>query len=189
MSRLASAYGQAVSSHRAARAHLDVARGALGTAPAPAAPVGAGDLVARLARVGGALATPAPGATPLTDAPAAVRIGEASTPDGGFPVLLPLGGGHHLALDTDARDPRVAGLLRALVLRLVATAPAGHVRVAGIDTAALGATFGPLRPLLDAGVLDPPATGEAEVAALLDAAEQHARAAQHADPDARQLLV
>ncbi|MGQ5263021.1 FtsK/SpoIIIE domain-containing protein [Micromonospora sp. ZYX-F-536] len=189
MGRLASAYGQAVTAHRAARAHLDTARGALGAAPAPAAPVGADELVARLAQVGGALATPTPGATPLTDAPTAVRVGEASTPDGGFPVLLPLGGGHHLALDTDARDPRVAGLLRALVLRLVATAPAGQVRVAGIDTAALGATFGPLRPLLDAGVLDPPATGEAEVAALLDAAERHARAAQHAEPGSRQLLV
>ncbi|MEV4657540.1 FtsK/SpoIIIE domain-containing protein [Micromonospora sp. NPDC049301] len=189
MGRLASAYGQAVTSHRAARAHLDAAQGALGTAAAPTAPVGAGELVARLARLGGTLATPTPGATPLTDAPVPVRIGEASTPDGGFPVLLPVGGGHHLALDTDARDPRVAGLLRALVLRLVATAPAGQVRVAGIDPAALGATFGPLRPLLDAGVLDPPATGEAEVAALLDAAEQHARAAQHADPEARQLLV
>ncbi|MET8309736.1 FtsK/SpoIIIE domain-containing protein [Micromonospora sp. NPDC005173] len=189
MGRLASAYGQAVSAHRAARSHLDTARGALGAAPAPVAPVGADELVARLARVGGALATPTPGATPLTDVPTAVRVGEASTPDGGFPVLLPLGGGHHLALDTDARDPRVAGLLRALVLRLVATAPAGQVRVVGIDTAALGATFGPLRPLLDAGVLDPPATGEGEVAALLDAVEQHARAAQHAEPDTRQLLV
>ena len=143
----------------------------------------------RLARLGGALATPAPGATPLTDEPAAVRIGEASISDGGFPVLVPLGGGHHLALDTDARDPQVAGLLRALVLRLVATAPPGQVRVAGIDTAALGATFGPLRPLLDAGVLDPPATSEAEVAALLDAAEQHARAAQHGQPADRRLLV
>ncbi|MDG4756977.1 FtsK/SpoIIIE domain-containing protein [Micromonospora sp. WMMD710] len=189
MGRLASAYGQAVTAHRAARAHLDSARGALGAARAPAAPVGAGDLVDRLARLGAALATPTPGATALTDAPTAVRIGEASTANGGFPVLVPLGGGHHLALDTDARDSRVAALLRALVLRLVATAPAGQVRVAGIDTAALGATFGPLRPLLDAGVLDPPATGEAEVTALLDAAERHARAAQHAEPAARHLLV
>ncbi|MGC4749298.1 FtsK/SpoIIIE domain-containing protein [Micromonospora sp. DT201] len=189
MSRLASAYGQAVNSHRAARAHLDSARSALGTAPVAVAPAGAEELIARLARLGGALATPAPGATPLTDEPAAVRIGEASTSDGGFPVLVPLGGGHHLALNTDVRDPQVAGLLRALVLRLVATAPPGQVRVAGIDTASVGATFGPLRPLLDAGVLDPPATGEAEVAALLDSAEQHARAAQHAQPSARHLLV
>ncbi|MEH1169086.1 FtsK/SpoIIIE domain-containing protein [Micromonospora sp. CPCC 205539] len=188
MGRLATAYGQAVTAHRAARAHLEAARGALGAATV-APPADTGELVARLARLGGALATPTPGATPLTEAPTAVRIGKASTPDGGFPVLVPLGGGHHLALDTDARDPRVAGLLRALVLRLLATAPAGQVRVVGIDTAALGATFGPLRPLLDAGVLDPPATGEAELAALLETAERHARAAQHADPDARQLLV
>ncbi|MEV4825902.1 FtsK/SpoIIIE domain-containing protein [Micromonospora sp. NPDC049274] len=189
MGRLASAYGQAVTAHRAARAHLEAARGVLGTAPAPTPQAGGGDVVSRLARLGGALATPTPGATALTDAPAAVRIGEASTPDGGFPVLLPLGGGHHLALDSDARDGRVAALLRALVLRLVATAPPGRVRVTGIDTAALGATFGPLRPLLDAGVLEPPATGESEVAALLAAAERHAREAQHADPSTRQLLL
>ncbi|MEU7946957.1 FtsK/SpoIIIE domain-containing protein [Micromonospora taraxaci] len=189
MGRLASAYGQAVNSHRAARAHLDNARNALGTAAAAVGSTGVGDLVTRLARLGGTLATPAPGVTPLTDAPAAVRIGAASTPDGDFPVLVPLGGGHHLAIDTDARSPLVAGLLRALVLRLVATAPPGQVRVVGIDTAALGATFGPLRPLLDAGVLDPPATSEAEVTALLDAAEQHARAAQHGPPTARHFLV
>ncbi|MEU8297335.1 FtsK/SpoIIIE domain-containing protein [Micromonospora sp. NPDC048909] len=179
MGRLASAYRQAVTAHRAARAHLDAARGAPGAATAPATALGGGALVARLAEVGGALATPAPGATGLTGAPVPVRIGEASTPDGTFPVLVPLGGGHHLTVDADARDPRVAGLLRALVLRLLATAPAGEVRVVGIDTAALGATFGPLRPLLDAGVLETPATTEAEVAALLDAAERHARAAQH----------
>ncbi|WP_436836903.1 FtsK/SpoIIIE domain-containing protein [Micromonospora profundi] len=189
MGRLASAYGQAVTAHRAARVHLDTARGALGVAPPPTTQSGESDLVARLARLGGALATPTPGATGLTDVPAPVRVGEASTPDGGFPVLVPLGGGHHLALDTDARDGRVAALLRALVLRVVATAPPGHVRVAGIDTTALGATFGPLRPLLDAGVLDPPATADAEVSALLDAAERHARAAQHAEPHTRRLLL
>ncbi|MFG3711981.1 FtsK/SpoIIIE domain-containing protein [Micromonospora sp. NPDC047730] len=190
MGRLASAYGQAVAAHRAARSHLDTARRALAGHAAPAVPNGAGALVARLAELGGALATPTPGATPVAVAPVPVRVGEASTPDGAFPVLVPLGGGHHLAVDADARDPRVAGLLRALVLRLLATAPPGGVRVAGIDTAALGATFGPLRPLVDAGVLDPPATGEAEVAALLDAAERHARAARHADrPDQELLLV
>ncbi|MFY1616706.1 FtsK/SpoIIIE domain-containing protein [Micromonospora sp. WMMD736] len=189
MGRLASTYGQAVTAHRAARTHLDAARSVLGAASPPTPRVGGADLVARLARLGGALATPTPGVATLTDDPVAVRVGEASTEDGGFAVLVPLGGGHHLALDSDARDGRVAALLRALVLRLVATAPPGRVRVAGIDTAALGATFGPLRPLLDAGVLDPPATSEAEVTALLDAAERHARAAQHAEPATRQLLL
>ncbi|MEU4774830.1 cell division protein FtsK, partial [Micromonospora sp. NPDC023644] len=189
MGRLASAYGQAVAAHRAARAHLDTARRALAGQAPHGTPAGAPELVTRLAALGGALATPTPGATPVTAAPVPVRVGEASTPDGAFPVLVPLGGGHHLALDADARDPRVAGLLRALVLRLLATAPTGGVRVAGIDTAALGATFGPLRPLVDAGVLDPPATGEAEVAALLDAAERHARTARHADRPDQELLL
>ncbi|WP_433343462.1 FtsK/SpoIIIE domain-containing protein [Micromonospora sp. CA-111912] len=187
MGRLAAAYGQAVTAHRQARDRLERARLALG-AP-PAAVTGAAEVVARLARLGGRLAAPTPGATPLTEAPAGVRVGEAATLDGGFPVLVPLGGGCHLTIDADARDPRVGELLRALVLRLLATAPAGTVRVAGIDTVAFGATFLPLRPLLDAGVLAPPATTAAEVAALLDEAERHARAAQHAAPAARELLV
>ncbi|MFC8850594.1 MULTISPECIES: FtsK/SpoIIIE domain-containing protein [unclassified Micromonospora] len=187
MGRLASAYGQAVAAHRQARERLDRARRPLG-APGPAAPTAA-DVVARLATVGGRLAAPAPGVTALTDAPAPIRVGEATTLDGGFPVLVPLGGGCHLTVDADARDPRVGELLRAVVLRLLATAPPGTVRVAGIDTVAFGATFLPLRPLLDAGVLAPTATTAAEVAALLDEAERHARAAQEAAPAARELLV
>ncbi|GIJ31840.1 FtsK/SpoIIIE domain-containing protein [Micromonospora sediminimaris] len=187
MGRLASAYEQAVAAHRAARAHLESARTALSATP-PSATVVDTDLLARLARVGAALATPTPG-TPLARRPVPVRVGEAVTAGGGFPVLLPLGAGHHLAIDGDARQPTVAGLLRALVLRLLATAAPGGVRVAALDTAALGATFGPLRPLLDAGVVDPPATTEAEVTTLLDAAERHARAARQADRPDQDLLV
>ncbi|MGN9775702.1 FtsK/SpoIIIE domain-containing protein [Micromonospora sp. H33] len=189
MGRLASAYGQAVAAHRAARAHLDTARRALGAAPAPAAPAAAADLLARLAQLGDALATPTPGATPLATGPVPVRLGDAATAGGAFPVVVPLGSGHHLAVDTDARDPRVAALLRAVVLRLLATAPPGGVRVTGLDTAALGATFGPLRPLVDAGVLDPPATTEAEAGGVLDAAEAHARAARTADRADQELLL
>ncbi|MFB9851487.1 FtsK/SpoIIIE domain-containing protein [Micromonospora andamanensis] len=187
MGRLASTYEQAVAAHRAARAHLESARTAL-NATTPSAPVVDTDLLGRLARVGTALATPTPG-TPLARQPVPVRVGEAVTAGGGFPVLLPLGAGHHLAIDGDARHPAVAGLLRALVLRLLATAAPGGVRVAALDTAALGATFGPLRPLLDAGVVDPPATTEAEVTTLLDAAERHARAARQADRPDQDLLV
>ncbi|MEU7959513.1 FtsK/SpoIIIE domain-containing protein [Micromonospora humida] len=117
-------------------------------------------------------------ATPSGDEPAAVRIGEASTADGRFPLLLPLGAGRHLAVDGDARDPRVAVLLRVLVLRLLTTAAPGSVRVVGIDPAAWGATFIPLRALRDAGVLGGVATTEAEIGALLDAAEAHARAGE-----------
>ncbi|MGC4805847.1 FtsK/SpoIIIE domain-containing protein [Micromonospora sp. DT233] len=187
MGRLSAAYTQAVTAHRQARDRLDRARQALG-APPPAV-AGPAEVVARLARLGGRLATPTPGATPLTDTPAGVRVGEARTLDGRFPVLVPLGGGCHLTIDADARDLRVGELLRALVLRLLATAPPGTVRVAGIDTVAFGATFLPLRPLLDAGVLAPTATTAAEVTALLDAAERHARTAQQATGADRELLV
>ncbi|RIV38335.1 FtsK/SpoIIIE domain-containing protein [Micromonospora radicis] len=187
MGRLTAAYGQAIAAHRAARTHLDAARDAL-RAPAPSTPAADPDLLARLHRVGTALATPTPG-TPLTRRPVPVRLGEAVTAGGGFPVLVPLGAGHHLAVDADARNPAVAGLLRALVLRLLATAVPGGVRVAGLDSAALGATFGPLRPLLDAGVIEAPATSDAEVAALLDAAERHARQARQADRPDQDLLV
>ncbi|XXG07218.1 FtsK/SpoIIIE domain-containing protein [Micromonospora sp. SH-82] len=188
MGRLAAAYGQAVIAHRQARDRLAAARRALDDRP-PAGADDCRDLAARLARLGAELGTPAPGATPLTNRPTPVRVGAASTPDIEFPALVPLGGGHHLAVDVDARDPRVGALLRALVLRLLATAPAGSIRVWGIDTAALGATFAPLRPLVDAGVLDPPATTEAEVAAGLDAAERHARDARHTDSGQVELLL
>ncbi len=188
LGRLASAYGHAIAAHHAARAHLDAARDVLRTAGVPDAPGPDPEIIARLARVGDALATPVPG-TPLARQPVPVRVGAAVTPGGGFPVLLPLGGGHHLAVDADGREPAVAALLRALVLRLLAIAPPGGVRVVGLDTAALGATFGPLRPLLDTGVIEAPATTEAEVAAALDAAERHARAAHQADRPDQELLV
>ncbi|NES12196.1 MULTISPECIES: FtsK/SpoIIIE domain-containing protein [Micromonospora] len=187
MSRLAAAYGQALALHRQALRRWEAVRRSLAAAgpPAPGSP----ELVARLARLGAALAAPAPGtAHPVTTA-VPVRVGEATTFDGGFPVLVPLAGGNHLAVDADARDPRVGELLRAVVTQLLAAAPAGTVRVAGIDPAAFGAAFLPLRPLLDAGVLGPTATTAAEVATLLDDAERHARAAQHAARDDQDLLL
>ncbi|MFC0030387.1 FtsK/SpoIIIE domain-containing protein [Micromonospora chaiyaphumensis] len=187
MGRLATAYRQAVALHRQALRRWEVARRAL--AAAGPAPVGSPELVARLARLGGELATPVPGTARAATHPVPVRLGEATTVDGGFPVLVPLGAGAHLAIDTDARDPRVGELLRAVVVRLLAAAPAGTVRVAGIDPAAFGAAFLPLRPLLDAGVLGPAATTVAETTALLDAAERHARTALAAAPEDRELLL
>ncbi|BCJ63297.1 FtsK/SpoIIIE domain-containing protein [Polymorphospora rubra] len=178
--RLAATYEQAVAAHRQAREHLDRARHALAGPDRPTGAPGVPDVAGRLDRVGTALATPTPGAVDLTEAPVPVRVGEAAVPDGSFPALLPLAGGNHLAVDVDGRDPRVAALLRALVLRLLATGRPGSVRVVALDAGALGATFLPLRPLVDAGVLAPPATTDDEVADLLDTAERHARAAQDA---------
>ncbi|MFC0003221.1 FtsK/SpoIIIE domain-containing protein [Micromonospora siamensis] len=182
MGRLSTAYGQAVAAHRHAAYRLAQARRALAVAAASAAPDTA-ELVAGLDRTAAALTAP-PAAGPLP-----VRIGTATTVDGGFPALVPLGAGHHLVVDRDARDARVGALLRTLVLRLLAAAPAGTVRVAGLDPATLGATFLPLRPLVDAGVLAATATSEAEIAALLDQAERHARSAGQATGPAGELLV
>ncbi|WP_091291890.1 FtsK/SpoIIIE domain-containing protein [Micromonospora halophytica] len=189
MGRLASTYGQAVAVHRQAREHWARARALLDRLTGQPVPERTVDLVARLGRLATGLTAPGAEATRPAGAPAPVRIGEASTADGRFPLLLPLGAGHHLAVNADARDPRVAVLLRVLVLRLLATAAPGAVRVVGIDPAALGATFLPLRPLRDAGVLDATATTEAEIGALLDGAEAHARAAQQSGRDDHELLL
>ncbi|MEU1886247.1 hypothetical protein ABZ491_12310 [Micromonospora rifamycinica] len=175
MGRLASAYGQAVAVHRQARQRWAAAGAALARLSRQPVPEPTADLVARLARLANTLAAPS-----ASGAPAPVRIGEASTAYGRFPLLLPLGAGRHLAVDGDARDPRVAVLLRVLVLRLLSTAAPGTVRVVGIDPAAWGATFLPLRPLRDVGVLGAVATNGAEIGVLLDAAEAHARAARQA---------
>ncbi|MBO4208762.1 FtsK/SpoIIIE domain-containing protein [Micromonospora echinofusca] len=189
MGRLATTYGQAVAAHRQAREHLDTVRRLLAGPSGPVGPDAATDLADRLARLGDAIAAPPPGALDLTRAPVPVRLGEATGPHGGFPAVVPLAGGNHLAVGSDARDPRVAALLRALTLRLLAMAPAGAVRILALDHAALGATFLPLRPLVDAGVLAPPATNDDEVAGVLDEAERHARAAQQAAGGELLLLV
>ncbi|MCT2278474.1 FtsK/SpoIIIE domain-containing protein [Micromonospora chalcea] len=187
MGRLTAAYRQAVDRHRQALRHWEAARRLLGAAGP--APVGSPELVARLARLGGELAAAVPGTARVATHPVPVRLGAATTVDGAFPVLVPVGAGAHLALDQDARDPRVGELLRAVVVRLLTAAPAGAIRVVGIDQAAFGAAFLPLRPLQDAGVLAAAATTEAETAALLDAAERHARTAQRSAPEDRELLV
>ncbi|MFD6735241.1 cell division protein FtsK, partial [Micromonospora aurantiaca] len=163
MGRLAAAYRQAVDRHRQAVRHWEAARRLLGAAGP--APVGSPELVARLARLGGELAAAVPGTARVATHPVPVRLGAATTVDGAFPVLVPVGAGAHLAVDADARDPRVGELLRAVVVRLLTAAPAGAIRVAGIDQAAFGAAFLPLRPLQDAGVLAPAATTEAETTA------------------------
>ncbi|MFI6823613.1 FtsK/SpoIIIE domain-containing protein [Micromonospora sp. NPDC050187] len=49
---------------------------------------------------------------------------------------MPLPGTGHLVIDTDVRDRRVAGLLRAVLLRLLAASPAGSLLVRAVDGAA-----------------------------------------------------
>jgi hypothetical protein len=96
---------------------------------------------------------------------------------GTFAAFARLGPGAHLAIDADAREPRVAALLRGLVFRLLAAGPAGTVRVYTVDQVGLGATVAGLHPLVDAEVLGPPATSPEQVAEVIAAAEAHAQAA------------
>ncbi|MFF0821306.1 cell division protein FtsK [Micromonospora haikouensis] len=66
--------------------------------------------------------------------PPFVRVGMAAPlDDARFPALVPLLGTGHLTIDSDARDPRVAGLLRAVLLRLLAGTPAGCLLVRVVD--------------------------------------------------------
>jgi len=106
--------------------------------------------------------------------PAHVRIAMAHPlDDARFPVVVPLLGAGHLAIDADARDPRAAGLLRSLVLRLLAAAPAGALRVRVVDTAWAGTTFAQFHGI-DA-VLPPPATDRIGLREVLSEAERWSR--------------
>jgi S-DNA-T family DNA segregation ATPase FtsK/SpoIIIE len=106
-----------------------------------------------------------------------VRVGSAEPLAGvRFPVVLPLLGTGHLLLDRDRRDPRVAGLLRSLLLRLLAAAPAGSLLLRGVDTTGtIGSVFAPFASLIDAGLLSPPATDAAGLRAVLAEAENWVR--------------
>jgi len=200
---LAATFTRALSAHWQAAAHLAAARTGAAQAP-PAVPpsVALRALVDQLAHGGDALVagwlgedltggTGGPlGTLSTVDGPVPVRLGEARVRGAGaFPALVPLLGGAHLALNTDARTPRVAALLRSLVTRLLAACPAGALRVLALDQAALGATFLPLRPLVDAGLVTPPAGTPDAVRLVLDAAEAHVHAAQAGTGDGTWLLV
>ncbi|MDG4765402.1 FtsK/SpoIIIE domain-containing protein [Solwaraspora sp. WMMD406] len=186
---------RAITAHRQAITHLGAARRAIADA-APPPPPDLTDVTSRLRRVGEALTTGATGSVQDPAAgPAPVRLGMArpaaltaaaaptapatpTAPAVDFPALVPLGAGAHLAIDADARQPRVAALLRSLVVRLLAAAPPGTVRVIALDTSSMGATFLPLRPLVEAAALGAPASTDAETKTLLDDADQHVRTAQ-----------
>ncbi|MBO0871583.1 MAG: cell division protein FtsK, partial [Micromonosporaceae bacterium] len=114
---------------------------------------------------------PAPGSG--AGVPRYVRVGTAHPlEDAAFPAVVPLlGGGGNLAIDADARDARTAGLLRSLVLRLVAATPAGALRVRVVDPT--GAVFAPFSALGSLGIVwsAPGDPGDGLRAAIADAEE------------------
>ncbi|TDB72591.1 FtsK/SpoIIIE domain-containing protein [Micromonospora sp. KC723] len=105
--------------------------------------------------------------------PSFVRVGTAAPlDDARFPALVPLLGTGHLTLDVDAREPRAVGLLRSVLLRLLAATPAGCLLVRAVDGVSGGDTFAPFAALADAGLLPPPAVDVAGLRAVLTEAEQ-----------------
>jgi S-DNA-T family DNA segregation ATPase FtsK/SpoIIIE len=192
--RLASGYRRAVAAHREAAALLDAVRQATESVTS-VDPRELREIVGRLRGVAAGMAPDWLGAEltagvpsglggyPIGAGPIAVRIGiMCPLPDRLDPVtapmLVPLLGGAHLTIDRDARDGRVASLLRCLVIRLLAACPPGSIRVATLDQGTLGGTLAPLRALVEAGALNEPATSSDAVHELLVDAERHARAAQ-----------
>jgi S-DNA-T family DNA segregation ATPase FtsK/SpoIIIE len=118
---------------------------------------------------------------------ATIRIGDAApVPGAGFPVVVPLTGVGHLTIDRDARDPAVAGLLRSLLTRLLASFPAGTLRILAVDGGALGAPLAPFAALVPAGVMNEPVTDVAGLRNVLEEAEEQVRRVQSGeerDPD------
>jgi hypothetical protein len=104
----------------------------------------------------------------------AVRIGVASPlPGVNFPVLVPLLGVGHLAIDAAPHDAVAIGLMRSVVLRLLAAATPGTLRVRGVDPT--GAAFAPFQSLFDGRLMPPPAAELGGMRTLVAEAEQWVR--------------
>ncbi|RKR89607.1 FtsK/SpoIIIE family protein [Micromonospora pisi] len=194
MTQVKTRTSQAAALHRQAAATAVAAATTLdATQPAPADQREQHELAERLRAAAAALVPGWLGAplgaqavdTPLggPGLPGFVRVGIAQPlDDARFPAVVPLLGTGHLTIDADARDPRVSGLVRAVLLRLLAAAPAGSLLVRAVDAATAGRLFAPFAPLADAGLMPPPATDRAGLRAILTEAEQWVRPARpHSD--------
>ncbi|GIE34194.1 cell division protein FtsK [Actinoplanes italicus] len=181
---------QAAALHRQAVATADAAAVALEAfAPAAADPREQHRLADRLRAAASALAPGWLGSTLDALSPVAplggpalprfVRVGLAQPLDDvRFPAVVPLLGTGHLTVDATATDPRVFGLLRSLLLRLLATAPAGSLLVRAVDGVGGGSVFAPFEELADAGLLSPPATDRQGLRDVLSEAEKWLRPAR-----------
>ncbi|GAA2352975.1 hypothetical protein Cme02nite_26960 [Catellatospora methionotrophica] len=178
---------QAASLHRHASAVVQAAASALDTyLPPPRTDLAEQQALAQRLRDAAVRLTPGwlgavldevPVGTPLGDQrrPEFVRVGVAAPQeDAQFPAVLPLLGTGHLTFSADSRDPRVAGVLRAILLRLLATAPSGTLVVRAVDAVG-GALFAPFGALADAGLMPPPVTDRAGLQAVLAEAEHWVR--------------
>jgi S-DNA-T family DNA segregation ATPase FtsK/SpoIIIE len=182
---------QAAALHRQAEATVEAAAAALDALPpVAAAPPEQHHLAEELRAAASALAPGWLGATldaqaattPLGGAypPQFVRIGMANpVDDARFPAIVPLlGTGHLTVAGADARDQRVAGLLRCLLLRLLAAAPVGSLLIRVVDAQGGGTVYAPFAALADTGLISPPATDREQMRAVLTEAEKWLRPAR-----------
>ena len=115
--------------------------------------------------------------------PPFVRLGDAQPlDDARFPAVVPLLGTGHLTVDASATDTRVFGLLRCLLLRLLAAAPPGSLLVRAVDGVGGGSVFAPFAGLADAGLMSPPATDRQGLRNVLAEAEKWLRPGRGAGP-------
>jgi DNA segregation ATPase FtsK/SpoIIIE, S-DNA-T family len=192
VARVRASVERAAALHRQAVAMVDTAQQALDQLPPDAAPVQQHAAQRQLAEVlrnaaaelapgwSGAPLDAFPALSPLPrpgmaeELPRFVRVGVGyALEDARFPVVVPLLGVGHLAVNGDARDPRVAGLITSLVLRLVAASPAGELKIRAVDST--GSVFGPFAPLVPARVMAEPATDRNGFRDVLSEAEQWVR--------------
>ena len=183
MPGLRATFEQAVSKHLSAAARLSASRTAaesMGeTAPEPGSVSAESALAARLTTAAGE----------LVNTPGWVRIGEGRLHSSGFPMYVPFLGAAHLRLSAGSTDPRVGGLIRSILLQALATHPAGQARVLAVDTESVGATFAPLRPLVDGGLMNSPATDMSGFTAVLGQAEEHVKAGLRGEAGGLLILV
>lgn len=188
---------QAAALHRQAVATADAASAALEAyAPGVSDPRDQHRLAQRLQQAAAQLAPGWLGApldaltpkAPLGDGPGTqfIRLGVAQPLDDvRFPAIVPLLGVGHLTVDASATDPRVFGLLRSLLLRMLAAAPAGSLLVRTVDGVGGGAVFEPFEELSDAGLMSPPATDRQGLRDVLSEAEKWLRPARGAGKSRR----
>jgi DNA segregation ATPase FtsK/SpoIIIE, S-DNA-T family len=185
---------QAAALHRQAVAAVEAAAVALDAAAAPAADPREQHSLAEQLRAAAAVLAPAWLGAPLEAQspntplggvypPQFVRLGVAQPlDDASFPAIVPLLGTGHLTIDASATDSRVFGLLRCLLLRLLAAAPAGSLLVRAVDGVGGGAVFAPFADLNDAGLMSPPATDRQGLRDVLAEADKWLRPGRGAPP-------
>ena len=99
-------------------------------------------------------------------------------------MIVPLIGVGHLAVEAARHDLRTTGLLRNVLLRLIAATTPGALRVRAVDPT--GIAFASFRALFDGRVMPPPVPDLAGLRAVLSEAEQWVRVPA---PPGRSLLI